>query len=231
MAHGIRITGESGNVQIDENYSNHHFIGKATIATTTAVSNNGCSYVDVTFTGCISTVLAIRCDRPATYTLISVSGGTWTFRFVVGWTGTYVDTRGTQLTYYRFDANPPPSNDVWGFRVRDGAGKITFDSGYRPLKVVDFLNDLASDFETFTYQAGRTYGAIPARGGGRSEIAGVQGTVTYAYFFKAARNAPNGVEIAMGLHTVLQYSSPPSTPPSNQYDTPSSWLVADVTGL
>jgi len=167
MAYGLRVFGDAGNVQLDETYRNFHLIGKGTASTNTSSTQGDSSTGTVTVTGCTIPILAVRCStHGVTYNVQSVSGSTWTFRVFASGAGF------ATFEWFCFDMVSQPPSGKWGLRVFNSAGQVTFDSNFKPMRVVDFIKnfDLAGTNGTptnvtKTYTAGRSYTAVTVRQG------------------------------------------------------------------
>jgi hypothetical protein len=239
MALGLFAKGDSGAVQIDENYHNLSLIQKSTVATTANLpgSSTGISYYDLIVPNCVAPVLALTCALAATYLISDISGSTYTFRILVGNPDRAANTAGTAVTYYLFDA-PLAGGSGFGLKVFKADGSIAFNSNYPPMRVVDFWPNYmtASGAHPDTTYAPGTYAWIVARGGGRAVVAtigvGVNLDTMILWLLQGAMSIPNGVAPRyLAMHAqIYAYPTVPPPPPYGT-DLPGDLLIIDVTNF
>lgn len=222
----IRVVHDDGDIQIDQDYSNYLFASKVTVTTDTSFGSQGASYKDIVVTSATRPVLALQSfTEPATYTLVSVSGSTWTFRVWVGPTGTVYDTTGLSVTVYIFDIHLPISG-LPGIRVFDSSGNLKFDSGHKPMRVLSMLVNPSGNP---IYSGSGQVAFLPARAGGRAEVYGIPGqtSVYNAYFFDACKSSSSS---SVSKSAILYYFGDAyqggTTGPL--YSCPSDWIIIDV---
>lgn len=126
MSWGFRVTGDSGQVIVDDTYGVAHVLQRGTYS-----HGAGTNWMTVNFPAPVATqappMLFLNPNGKAGCQRLEFIGsaGAWTgFRFnpVTGLAGSG--------SYFAAGVNPPAAGDGWGIRVRDSAGLITFDSGW-----------------------------------------------------------------------------------------------------
>lgn len=123
----IRVRGDAGTVQIDDTYCNLAFMTKG-VATSSDTSRY--TEVVVTVTGRMPVMFLRPTNGVACVSGVTNSGGTWSFRVGLG-------VGVTQCTYYIFDSIPGVSAEPYTIRLRNAQGQVTWDAGYKYLRVLD----------------------------------------------------------------------------------------------
>lgn len=156
MPAGLTVYNDAGYIQIDETYKNLALVQKATVATTTSLASasSAASQVTLTFTNRSKPILFFRGSVKIANMAMAVSGTTYTYYVQVA------GAVGTTFDYYLFD-EPVLQNLKVGLEVYNSAGQLTFESGQKYIRVVDFIKNVAATSGTsttdYTYTAGRTY--------------------------------------------------------------------------
>lgn len=139
MAAGLTVYNTAGTIQIDENYRNMMVANSGTNGAPTATN------ISWPLCAIRSTSLVLA------FNLTNTSTATYTV-----WGG------GTGYSWYVFDLRVTPSTNV-GLQVFNPTGELIFDSGQKPMRIVDYLvfnNESEWNGQTRTYPAGRTYAVI-----------------------------------------------------------------------
>lgn len=236
MAFGFLAIGDSGAVQIDENYSNLLLRQKGTAVTSLAIGNVGCRYVDITFNNCVSPVVALQCfdaNRQVTVVLVGRTGSDWTFRFISAIISGTTTSASATINYFLFDTGLSASSAAFGLRVYKADGALSFDSGNLPLRVIDFAKiswgvaGIPPTSETRDYSVGSA-AFIPSRTGNRGVREPLSGSSADRFFFSAGQNVDsNSIYLGAGITQVdIKSGSPPAI---GNYPTDPDWLIADVT--
>jgi hypothetical protein len=239
---GLKVYNESGDLQIDGEYRNHHFKSKGTLTVDGLTGSNvGATRKEIAFTNCVAPVLAIRSVNSGficNYLVASIVGTTWTFRLI----GNYNTGSGSRdVEYWLFDNINSPSSETWGLRVWDAAGALVYDSGFPPLISVDFLENLTYSPGTGVneiYISGRKYAAIMSGGGGDSAeiptgpIGGGPGDVATLYTSSGCSGITNGVHFDNYQYDFFlgPVTSQPGYP-NHIFSHAPDWTVVDVTNL
>ncbi|CAG9184326.1 hypothetical protein CURE108131_25190 [Cupriavidus respiraculi] len=138
MTWEFRVVNDWGTVQIDDTYANLALKHAQTYQTGPPASQYYGSDLTFSFAGA-TPFFAYRCTAGyATVFSIHESGGVWTVRMRCS-AGV-----GTPITVYVFD-RPIVSAGGWGFDVFDAAGNLTFSSGYKYMRVVDWVSPAATN--------------------------------------------------------------------------------------
>ena len=190
MAVGLRFKNDAGTVQVDENYRNLAFRERRAIALSGSAEF---TYRDIAITGG-NVVVAMYSQYYAPILLgVTVSGGTWTYRWAFGYRSAGNPTSDTAYLYI-FD-DPPAMSSSIGVRVRDASGSIVYHSDVKPLIVA---GDPQSSASTFVGTAGRVYAPLILG----ASVFTVFGTGNFWYNTFALRTAGNvitPVEVTMSL--------------------------------
>lgn len=139
MAAGLTVYNTAGTIQIDENYRNMMVANSGTNGTPTATN------ISWPLCAIRSTSLVLA------YNLTNTSTASYTV-----WGG------GAGYNWYVFDLRVTPSTNV-GLQVFNGSGELIFDSGQKPMRIVDYFvfnNESEWNGVSRTYPAGRTYAVI-----------------------------------------------------------------------
>jgi hypothetical protein len=122
----IRVRGDAGTVQIGDDYANLAFMTKGV-----ATSSNTSRYTEyvVTVTGRAPMMFLRPTGGTACIAGVNNSGSTWTFTIGLG-TGT------AQCPFYIFDSIPGASAEPYTIRLRNAQGQVTWDAGYKYLRVL-----------------------------------------------------------------------------------------------
>jgi hypothetical protein len=230
MSFGIMVRGEAGNLQVDESGSYSFFKQKGTVTTTVpfGTANQGGkvnTYGDIVVTGCNSPILAIRSNVCCSYSLISTSGSTWTYRvYALGAAGQ--NTTGSVITYYVFDIHPPASSSQYGLRVYRPDGSIAFDSDHRVMSVKDFriFGNANNAAETWAYSSPNLAFAMAAPGS-----FDVFTPTMETYSLIGARNNGNNIMVEPIVWRSTDVSGGPFLAITGQ--TSAGVLIVDVAGL
>lgn len=154
MATGLTILNTAGTTQIDELYRNFCLAEKGTQTTSSGLATVFGHIGEVTFTGGVSPIIAIRSAAYSYPAYVTKSGSTYTWGIAIE------GASGQSFSYYIFDA-PPTGLATHGLRVFDASGNVVFDSGYNYMRVADFIalsGEAESGNRVFT--SGREYAAI-----------------------------------------------------------------------
>lgn len=168
MPSGITIYGDSGAVQVDENYFNYALVAKgtATLLEDAQALPNGAirrgAKVQISVQG-ESPIIAWSSGFPLHIYRVSVNAGVWSFVIssgISGGSGYPPGLAGNSFTYYVFD-RPSDSGGGFGFQVFDAAGRLTFDATRKYMRVVRFYetSDPKSMDSIDTTLPGKTYAA------------------------------------------------------------------------
>lgn len=154
MAAGIQIYNSHGTLQVDENYRNMFLAGSGVGAT---ASVSGTTYP----------LMAIRSTVPAT-TYGSSHNGVANYTMITG--PDPATTAPVQWWLWDLKSSAPASSA--GFQVFNPQGQLVFDSGQKPMRIVDvrsFQNSSEWNGLTLSYPAGRTYATVISRPPGLGE--------------------------------------------------------------
>lgn len=232
MGWGLRIRNTSGIIQIDEFYRNLALRHQGTFADLTYVGPyfgiTETSYIFSVTRACSVPVVAVspgkntnqvtfRCQR-----VVNNGNGTYTFYFQSS--GSTAAANGDNR-WYIFDY-PVESGLAagYGFRVRNGAGALSFDSRYRYMKVLG-----ETPFQTPQTPGSGRYAfhevGIFAEFGGEELNDGDWASIMYniAYGWSAANSRYYGIP----LEVWNQIGSSSVISPT-QFN--NKWLILDVTG-
>lgn len=153
MAYGLKIINQNGFVQIDQNYRNQRLVQKEHL--TTADVNAGSTvqlfgpnlyYIIRTVPGDFPVIALCPDDSgiclAGVERVTQVSGG-WQVMFVMLRAIVDGTDRGLPsnagFTYYAFNSSSI-SNDDFGLRVFDSQGNVSFDSGFKYLRVLSSVS-------------------------------------------------------------------------------------------
>lgn len=155
MAFGLKVWGDSGALQIDDNYANYQIVRKGTLTISQSGNSYGTGAVSVTGT---APLIAWTGGGYAAVVQTARNGSTWTFNI-----GAYCPSPIT-LTYYIFDQiQGIPQAGSYGLRVFKPDGSIAFDSNYgfaRISSVISSLDNQNNSQLTYTYDASRLYAVM-----------------------------------------------------------------------
>lgn len=155
MAYGLKVWGDSGVLQIDDNYSNYHLVRKGTITISQTSNNYGTGIVSIVGT---APLIAWTGGGFASIIQTARNGNTWTFNLCAYCPSPII------LTYFIFDQiqGIPPSGQ-FGLRVFKPDGSIAFDSNYayaRISTIIDSLDNQDNAQKTFSYDPSRVYAVM-----------------------------------------------------------------------
>lgn len=213
MEAGFIIYGDSGTVQIDDTYPNLALLKKGT-ATLTDTGNEFTQSRSalITVTG-ETPMIAWTSNFPVFLAMVSKSGSTYTFRLMS--TNAY---DGYSFTYYVFD-RPVDSGSTSGVQVFDSAGRLTFDSGRKYLRVMGVGNhDINTSGTVSSYPGTRTYAVTTMQATLYAPVTWVSvgATWTSVLLFQGASTASNGytygpLQVASAFGSSSQLPSYPSS--------------------
>lgn len=121
----IRVRGDAGTVQIGDDYCNLAFMSKG------VATSDGARYTEyiVTVQGRMPLMFLRPIYGTACVSGVTNSDNTWSFRIGLG-------VGVTQCPFYIFDSIPGPSTEQYTIRLRNAQGQVTFDAGYKYLRVL-----------------------------------------------------------------------------------------------
>jgi hypothetical protein len=134
----------SGAIQIDDTYFNMAVLssGVATMTTQYPGMTQG-FYTTVSATSPDGSPLTLAIGAPSDSRIfvacfrVAVSGSTYTWTIIGAGNG--ISASGASFPFYVL-GRPAAGSSGYGLRVRDGTGKITFDSGFKYARVLDVIN-------------------------------------------------------------------------------------------
>ncbi|WP_294196538.1 hypothetical protein [uncultured Sphingomonas sp.] len=216
MATGVSIANNYGSIIVNENFKNDYLVRKGTV---TISSRSSYDFTSVNFSG-VAPKFAFRENtggKMVGVTSIDYYNGTYTANMVCS------DTPAT-ITYYIFDTVPDNLPSLGYFSVRDGQGRLTFDSNLKYLRLIDFVS---GNGRTAPKVAGVTEAAIICSpnmqqwggGGGFSTVASAVADFGFGYDL---------AYLNMGYTDTSDGGTINSNEPT--YDYPTSVMIIDVTG-
>lgn len=128
MPAGLTVYNDSNTLQVDQNYKNLRYYGKATLSTTSVPNGDryrNYQHADFTYTAVYNQppMIAIESAAAGFIFLVSNTGNTFTFRVVFPLQGS-----STSFTYWIFDQPNGTSSSTYGLQVFDEQGRLTFDA-------------------------------------------------------------------------------------------------------
>ncbi|MCR9222924.1 MAG: hypothetical protein NXH70_02545 [Hyphomonas sp.] len=132
MPVGIEITDDSGNTVINPDMKNFGLIATGQVATNLVIGTANLRYVDITFSGRSSPLLALHGSAWCGLLGVTVSGSTYTWRVVA--------RSGTLIQYWLFDEFATPT-ETFGLEVFNSGGERIYHSGSGGLRVLGFFSD------------------------------------------------------------------------------------------
>ncbi len=140
MPAGMTVYNDGGTIQVDENYKNLRFYGRATLSTTSVPNGDryrNYQHADFTYTAVYNQppMIAIESSAAGFIFLVSTSGNTFTFRVVFPLQG-----GSTSFTYWIFDQPNGNSSSTYGLQVFDDQGRLTFDALMGYAKYIDRIS-------------------------------------------------------------------------------------------
>lgn len=135
MSAGFQVTNPTtGAVQIDENYANLVLTNKGTVTIPPTSIAGGIGFITV---DAETPVLAIDTGgEEVVIASMSRIGNTFTYGLKASGSSTVISTL---VTWYVFDKMPNVVANM-GLTVYDATGRVTFNSDYKPMRVVDTLS-------------------------------------------------------------------------------------------
>jgi len=154
MPVGVQLFGESGTVQVDDNFASLALRSKgvATLAVSGSDLANTCS-ASVTVTGEFP-IIAFRPGVPVALWYVEQSGSTWTFHFASERANT-----GQSFQWFVFD-RPLDLGSHFGCQVFDASGRLTFDALQKYIRVYDLKAIDARTPQSFPAYGSRTWAVI-----------------------------------------------------------------------
>lgn len=153
MPAGLQIYNDAGFIQIDDSYKNCAFISKGTATTDLDIdSTEPTSGVILSFTGRTNPMIAFRSSNLLSCIYLNKSGNTYNWYVYVN------APLGTTFTWYLFD-DPVASGVNSGLQVFTASGVLTFESGQRYARVIDFIKDFkyGDGSPSYTYDSAKSY--------------------------------------------------------------------------
>lgn len=137
MSAGFECIGTHGVTQIDQNWINMVFVQKGTVAIATASTDRTDSeWFSISYTG-VSPIVFFKSSTFYIFpTSVVRSGSTWTWKFFAAADSVNLTE---VVTYYIFDKQANIETRS-GLNVYDQNGVVTFNSDYRPLRIVAIVN-------------------------------------------------------------------------------------------
>lgn len=164
MAYGFRCIGDHGLIQIDDTYANLALIASGRAFTDYQEPNSRHTRIaTISVTVADSSVWPVIGYNDADYKSAwfwvwdhQINGNTHTWRIAAtsseGWAG-------TNFTWYVFGRPTSPTGG-YGLRVRDAQNRITFDSGYKYMKVIGSHATTIEDLKASRNYTGQGGGPI-----------------------------------------------------------------------
>lgn len=130
MPVGIQVFGDSGAVQIDDNYANLSLAGKGALNPGNPSQDGG--NVMTVSTAAANAIIFLRASGLVKLGAISDSGGTRTFTIQMA-------TGVTSCAYWIFGKPPAPTSN-FGLQIFDANGNCTFDATLKYMRVIGAVN-------------------------------------------------------------------------------------------
>ncbi|PZQ56278.1 MAG: hypothetical protein DI555_06600 [Novosphingobium pentaromativorans] len=233
--YGIRITNDSGIVQIDGNYRNFQLINKGVaVPDTTVVGGAGEYFMQsktLQFTGLTNPIIVIYCTDQAFVTQSLVNG-------VHAFSLYRRKTNSSSIEWWLFDDVKPAPVSGWGTAIRNQANQIVYNTNLPPFRVAGIVErsvrDAAADF---AFTPGRKYAYVPCRMGEFYDVAlgpgsvGSNPTVAVNNVVSCCAGISGGVRIGNESWYVFvgNYNQSPQMDAWNSIV--ATWLIVDVTNL
>lgn len=265
MAEYLSITNDEGRVFIDDSYQNYHLIDKVVIADVTKLQpyqtgNTGAiieqtggytfnQYI-YTVTSLKKPVVAYMVGKPNSGEIMGItytetSPNNWTIKIMFYMSFGAAPTPPYGATLYVYGLLPSNSVPTSGavFQVFNAAGEIVFDSGRKPMSVVQFESFVADGswiypwsnnvipkrtFPIRNYDSSKTYAIIPCTYLYSSVYSNPNFfyyTSTYAYIHS---NTPDSIIVAPGLSGVNNVLNTVNAPSMECWG--HAFMLIDVTG-
>lgn len=237
MSFGFHVTNQADQVQIDGDYSNLAFITKGTVNPTTRFGIGNASsmyYANVTLTGVVAPVIALRAsgsNRVTLYNVFDEGGGQFICQIVS-------ENQGAPIEYYVFDVseNHLIGGGQYGLVVADAAGEKRYDSRFKSFRVVDFLHYPrleATDSQSYSVEKiGVVCGRVSRRY--RAEIVGAQ-PIVQGYLFSMAMMLSTPTAASLSISQGVIWAFVTDNPESfyfTQFIVDNSYfMVVDLTGF
>lgn len=214
MAHGVKIVNDHGTILIDDTFHNIAIVQQGTVT----IPGGGSVQIPAAAPG---EQVAIRSSA-----ICACLGSL------------LIAAPGTVVSWYRFGR--PTAQGQYGFRVRDAAGNVTFDSSFKYARVAGSHTAKLSTFHDIPLPAGRIYAVIMAREAIEQQVdlrpfEPLQPAPPYA-FDATVRNSGSqsvGNVVTIGWVQTMTYDNlgqPIFTPPDYFIDNEFTAHIIDVTG-
>ncbi|GGA05474.1 hypothetical protein [Dyella caseinilytica] len=230
MPVGFQVFGDSGAVQIDDNYANLALVGKGTLSPGNPGQDGG-NMMQVS-TGAANAMIFLRASQIGVAVgAVSDSGGVRTFTI---WMASGV----TSVNYWVFGTPPAPTSR-FGLQIFRSDGQCTFDSANKYMRVIGNIDTSSA---TIGGTAGKQFG-LPGVGPGGYAVAlnyngfiierlSIQGgqtlfRVNQQWCFSISGNALT----VWNRPNVAGITYPPGSTSTTTYKAPQSAIILDVTGL
>lgn len=147
MAYGLTVYGDAGQVQVDDVSPTLVFLAKGSITLDQEMRSTSQPFFDRAFVSSQNVVAAadggMLCafrardnDRPVGVWSFNLSGGTTAFVGYSPFGGVPV------VDWWMFGRAPAPPPGSYGLTVYDDAGRVTWSSDHRPMRIVAAKNDV-----------------------------------------------------------------------------------------
>lgn len=234
MSFGAEFRNNTGIIQIDSNYGNY-YLSQSGSSATTSISGTGTgvssllypqSWLVVSVTG-VNPLIAFNSSQRTFLYNVTQSGSTWTFTLAT------MGAIGTIINYYIYDTYPTTLLTGWGLNIYDAAGKVTFSSNRKYLRVIDQIAGPYSFVsgnsnwhgDSFSYAAGRTYAVI------QSHLAWANDPFTFFGYIVGLLAQFSGTSLTLYDERLNQSGRPYEEPYGDlEFVDRVTYLVVDVTG-